>query len=131
MAHHRIKTCIQAKPCRSSGNLLLLHVLIPFLAATIVGGVLYSPALAGGFIFDDEALPFRHGIQNAPLLAWVAGVRPVLMFSYWLNYGLSGENPYTYHVLNLLIHTFNTGLVFVVLLRLLSLAGSQVKQGYT
>src|SRR5437763_7111285 len=130
MARRRIRMCMHAKACGWSGNPLLIQILAPFLAATIVAGILYSPALAGGFIFDDNTLLFRHGIENAPLAAWTAGVRPVLMFTYWLNYYLSGENPYGYHVLNLLIHAFNAGLVFVVLLRLLSLAGWQSKRGY-
>src|ERR1035438_1010755 len=45
------------------------------------------------------------------------------MFSYWLNFGISGLDPYGYHIVNLLIHATNTGLVYVVLFRLLALAG--------
>jgi hypothetical protein len=92
------------------------------LAAVMVGAALYSSALHGRFIFDDDALPFRQGLQNAPLRAWVTGVRPFLMFSYWVNYRISGSDPYSYHVVNLLIHAANTSLVFVVLVRLLALA---------
>jgi tetratricopeptide (TPR) repeat protein len=98
-------------------------VLIAILVATIIGGVLYSPALNGRFVFDDEALPFRQGIQNGSFHAWVTGVRPLLMFSYWLNYRASAEDPFGFHALNLLIHCINAGLVFAVLFRLLSLAG--------
>ena len=93
------------------------------LAAAVIGGLLYAPALHGKFIFDDNALPFRQGIRNAELGAWVSGVRPVLMFTYWANYNLSGWNPYGYHLLNLLIHVTNACLVFVVLFHLLGLAG--------
>jgi hypothetical protein len=104
------------------GVLFSWRVVWLVLAALIVGASLYSSALHGRFIFDDDALPFRQGIRSASLRVWLAGVRPFLMFSYWLNYRISGSDPYSYHVFNLLIHAVNTGLVFVVLLRLLALA---------
>jgi hypothetical protein len=88
----------------------------------MVGAALHSSALHGRFIFDDDALPFRQGLQNASLRAWVAGVRPLLMLSYWVNYRISGSDPYSYHVFNVLIHVANTSLVFVVLVRLFALA---------
>jgi hypothetical protein len=100
------------------------------LAATVVGSALYSPALHGGFVFDDDTLPFRTGIHDASLGAWITGVRPFLMFSYWLNYVISGKDTYGYHVLNLVIHAINTGLVFIVLLRLLSLSGWRRSKAY-
>jgi hypothetical protein len=61
--------------------------------------VLYWPALHGQFIFDDLSLPF-----SGPLSAWVSEVRPVLMFSYWLNYRFWGIGPDSYHLTNVLIH---------------------------
>lgn len=45
------------------------------------------------------------------------------MFSYWLNYRLWGMSPFTYHLVNLIIHSVNTALVFLVLRRLLAWAG--------
>jgi protein O-mannosyl-transferase len=86
---------------------------------------LYSPALNGHFIFDDLALPFCKPIRHAALSAWISnsGVRPVLMMSYWLNYRISGDRPFSYHFVNLVIHFVNTALVFLVLLRILQSAG--------
>ena len=84
---------------------------------------LYWPALHGHFVFDDLSLPFCQVIRDGPLWEWVTGVRPVLMFSYWLNYHFFGEGPFSYHFVNLLIHAANTGLVFLVLSRLLTKAG--------
>ncbi len=51
---------------------------------------LYSRALHGHFIFDDLTLPYANSAGYGPLSTWlsVTGVRPVLMFSYWLNYVL-------------------------------------------
>jgi protein O-mannosyl-transferase len=124
------QTCTRTKPHTWDRDLLLSHVLWLVLAATVVGAALYSPALHGRFVFDDDTLPFRTGIHDASLGAWLTGVRPFLMFSYWVNYRISGEDPYGYHVLNLLIHAINTSLVFMVLLRLLSLAGWCRSKGY-
>src|SRR5260370_41194533 len=120
------QTYTQTKPHK----LLLFQVLWLVLAATVVGAALYSPTLHGGFVFDDETLSFRTGIHDASLGAWLTGVRPFLMFSYWVNYGISGKDPYSYHVLNIVIHAINTSLVFMVLLRLLSLAGWCRSKGY-
>lgn len=44
------------------------------------------------------------------------------MFSYWVNYHFWGIAPFGFHFANLLIHFVNTGLVFLVLLRLLTWA---------
>jgi Tfp pilus assembly protein PilF len=83
---------------------------------------LYWPALHGKFVFDDLSLPFCRTPRFDNLSNWISGQRPVLMFSYWLNYRLWGEEQFSYHFVNLLIHAANTGLVFLVLLRLLTRA---------
>jgi len=101
-----------------------------FLGAILVGSLLYSPALHGRFVFDDDTLPFRQGIRNGSLAAWVTGVRPVLMFTYWVNYNLSGENPYSYHFLNLFIHAANSFLVFLILIHVLALGGWPERKRY-
>src|SRR5260370_35052300 len=120
----------QTDPHSWGRDLLLSRVLWVGRAEMVVRAAVSSPVLSGGFVFDDDALPFRTGAHDASLWAWLTGVRPFLMFSYWWNYRISGEDPYSYHVLNLLIHAINTTLVFVVLLRLLSLAGWFRSKGY-
>jgi tetratricopeptide (TPR) repeat protein len=82
----------------------------------------YGPALHGQFVFDDLSLPFSKITRDEPLSAWVSGVRPVLMFSYWVNYRLWGLDTFSFHFTNLFIHFVNTGLVFLVLMRLLASA---------
>jgi protein O-mannosyl-transferase len=83
----------------------------------------YWPALHGRFVFDDLSLPFNKVIRNEPLSGWISGTRPVLMFSYWVNYWFWGIAPFSYHFVNLVIHFVNAGLVFLVLFRLLTTAG--------
>jgi hypothetical protein len=85
--------------------------------------VLYSPGFHGQFVFDDAGLPFHRTMREEPLSIWVAGVRPVLMASYWFNMRVWGDNPASYHVMNALIHGVNAVLVFLILARLLRLAG--------
>jgi len=90
-------------------------------AAFAIGLHLYSPALGSPFVFDDFSLPVGAPPQN--LLPLLKGLRPFLMFTYWLNATGSGNSPLGYHLSNLLIHAVNTSLVFLVLNRLLELSG--------
>jgi protein O-mannosyl-transferase len=98
-----------------------LAAVVTFVAFA-VGLDLYSPALHAPFVFDDFFLPYQREFPQ-DLLAWVSGVRPFLMLTYWLNARMSGDSPLGYHLLNLIIHAVNTGLVFLVLSRLLALSG--------
>ncbi|MFB3779210.1 MAG: tetratricopeptide repeat protein [Bryobacteraceae bacterium] len=93
-----------------------------------LGAVLlvYQPALNGPFVFDDQYLPFfspRYAEQS--LIMATKGVRPFLMFSFWVNNRLAGIEPFTYHLWNVLLHFANSLLVFFITRRLLALAGSQ------
>jgi tetratricopeptide (TPR) repeat protein len=91
-------------------------------AALLAGLCVYAPALRGPFVFDDFGLP-QARMAAEPLRAWLAGVRPVLMFTYWLNHTVLGDAPSGYHAVNLLIHVVNTSLVFLILVRLLTMTG--------
>jgi hypothetical protein len=89
----------------------------------VLAASLYGPALHGAFVFDDLGLPFQLTLAEKSLASWLSGVRPVLMFSYWLNFNFSGANPFAYHLLNVLIHAVNTAVVFEILACILELAG--------
>jgi hypothetical protein len=96
---------------------------LAYFAVLLIAAVLYRPALHSPFIFDDTHLPFDTTSAPRPLSVWLSGVRPVLMFSYWVNYRLGGGDPFGYHLVNLLIHVANAVLVYFVILRVLSMAG--------
>ena len=104
-------------------SLPLTWLLGGILAAIIAGVLVYGPAVDGPFVFDDNVLPFAQIGSVDPLSHWITGVRPILMFTYWVNHRTSGADPFGYHALNILIHVANTSMVFAMLLRLLSLAG--------
>lgn len=74
-------------------------------------------------MFDDLSLPFSQLARYQPLSRWISGVRPVLMLSYWLNDRCCGSDPFSYHLANLLIHSLNAGLVYLVMRRLLLMSG--------
>ena len=88
-------------------------------AALLAAWWAYSPALNGAFLFDDTVLLFALPDIVAPFRIWVHSVRPVLMASYWVNARLSGDDPFSYHVVSLAIHLAAAALVFLIVRRLL------------
>src|SRR6476659_6532397 len=65
----------------------------------------YGPALNGAFVLDDRYLPFMDpAIAQASIKGWVLGLRPLLSFSYWLNYQSSETESYAYHLTNVFLH---------------------------
>ncbi len=82
----------------------------------------YAPALHGEFLFDDYVFPFALPNASAGLGAWLGNVRPVLYFTYWINARISADDPFSFHVVNVLIHFLAAGLIFFILRRLLEWA---------
>lgn len=94
-----------------------------FAAALILTSLVYLPSLNGPIIFDDFHLPFSDpNAARMPARFWIGGVRPLLMATYWLNYAISGTATFSYHAVNLLLHSVSAVIVFFVLRRLLKLA---------
>ena len=78
-------------------------------AALVAALVIYGPALNGPFLLDDTYLPYRLAqYVHAPFLAWIKGLRPLLMASFWVNFHFSGEDTYSYHLFNVLLHVANS-----------------------
>jgi tetratricopeptide (TPR) repeat protein len=110
-------------PQRPRTGIRAWHVLAGAAAVLAAVFAIYGPALNGPFVFDDRYLPFMNpNDADAPLRSWL-GVRPLLMFTYWVNYKISGLEPYSYHVVNAIFHALNSVLMFFVIRRLLELAG--------
>src|ERR1035441_2790519 len=49
----------------------------------------YGPTMHTPFLFDDVGQQFALSFASAPLAKWIGPVRPVLMFSYWVNTRIS------------------------------------------
>jgi len=93
-------------------------------AAFLAVCVVYWPAVDGPFVFDDLYLPFTAPeMAGAPLTHWVDGLRPLLMFSFWVNHTLSGMQSFSYHFLNLLLHLATGVFAFLIVRKFLDRGG--------
>src|SRR5213592_2311412 len=99
-----------------------------FVALLAIGiGLAYSGSLGVGFYFDATAgitnNPAIRSLRNIPSFftdpyaIWSehtqVDVRPVLLITYAVNYAISGLQPWSYHVLNLILHFIAAVLVFL------------------
>jgi len=104
---------------------------ILFAAALALTFIVYAPSLNGDFVFDDRTLPMMR--PNAAKLSlrhgWL-GARPLLMFTYWLNYKSSGLDPAPYHAVNLVLHAACAVLVFFIARRILQWAGIGARERF-
>lgn len=105
------------------------YVVAAIFGALVVVCLAYGPALRGPFVFDDPYLPFTaQEMANAGLLRWIGGVRPFLMFTFWLNFRLSEMQPYSYHLVNVLLHFLTGVCAWLIVRKLLEKAG---ERGFT
>ena len=89
------------------GSLILLTVFV------------YWNSLGNDFVFDDQVLTENPNLLKIHTLSDAAGAglgwRPLLFFTYGLNYYWFGLNPYSYHAVNLLLHIINVVLVYFII----------------
>ncbi len=100
--------------------------ILPFLLVALVVITAYSSSMKGAFLFDDlcavvdnnsihSLWPLSHsmwGPQDSP----TAG-RPLVNFSFALNYAIGELNVFSYHLLNVLLHLCNTVVLFALIWR--------------
>jgi len=91
------------------------------LAALVIA--VYANSVAGTFVFDDiGAIVENRSIRDLSQIGTVLGGatmatvvdRPLLNLSLAVNYAIGGPDPWSYHVVNILIQAVNTLLLFVV-----------------
>ncbi len=99
-------------PARRTGARWWIYALAGA-AAVYLAFQIYAPALGGPFVFDDTFQPYHTPDFSNHLGAWIHGVRPLLMLSYWLNYQVS-QAPGPFHATNVLIHLLNSALIFLI-----------------
>jgi protein O-mannosyl-transferase len=84
---------------------------------------IYWPAIHGPFLLDDSGMPYTAGGMDPALRAWVNGLRPLLMLSFWLNYQSAGNaDTFGYHLVNIVLHVLNGGLIFLAVRKVLDWA---------
>jgi protein O-mannosyl-transferase len=88
-------------------------------AATIV---VYSPALRGGFLGDDELLITNNSLVRSPdglrqiwFTSSAVDYWPLTNTSFWLEWRVWGLNPTGYHVTNLILHLVSMLLLWAIL----------------
>jgi tetratricopeptide (TPR) repeat protein len=106
------------------------HPLFAFAAFLLAGLIVYSPALHGDFIWDDEYLVGQNPFYKSPIFAlevfrhylffesFSIYYRPVQNLSYMLDYWLWRGNPFGYHLTNICLHALSGFLLYRVLRRI-------------
>lgn len=103
-----------------------------FVLALLLTIIVYWPGLSGGWLFDDYPnILSNHAVQPTKLdfRAFVRAAlsspasefkRPLASLSFVINFAISGLNPWSWKIANLVIHLLN-GILMLVLSRLLLL----------
>lgn len=97
-----------------------------FLVLAFLACLVYLPACRADFIWDDD----QYVIENATLRS-AEGLKqiwfhpaatpqyyPLVFTCFWVEYHLWGLSPAGYHLINVILHGLNSGLLFLVLRRL-------------
>lgn len=128
----KMKDCEKGEPIKGAKNSFLDYkaavYFIPILVSTITL-LVYLPALRNGFVNSDDNLyvyenPFIRYIDIG-FLRWSFGAiiaslwHPLTLFSLALDYAIWGLNPFGYHLTNIVLHTANTFLVFLLVVQLI------------
>lgn len=97
-----------------------------FVCSLVLAFFSYRPGLYGGFLFDDtinivENLALKiylFDLASLKLAAFSMGDgisgRPISMLSFALNYYLAGPAPYSFKLINLVIHLLNGLCIFIL-----------------
>lgn len=100
-----------------------------FVLCFVLSGVLlYRDNLTNAFVFDDIHLILNNALVYNPHNFWqiftshywpdAGPYRPLPIASFALTYRLFGDTPLPYHVFNDLLHGLNSGLLFLLTLRI-------------
>src|SRR3989304_9253760 len=114
---------------RSSFSTKTTRILLPILVS-LVSFLAYLNTLHHQFVFDD----FRVITNNPYIKDWkyfptlfnhdyfkISGelsYRPLVTLSYFIDYAIWHLNPFGFHLTNLIIHTLNTFIVYLLLFKI-------------
>jgi len=118
-----------ARACPASPASFTSPVALAALALAVLVAASYFPATRAGFVWDDVVLTGAKPLQSASglwqiwfdprsLSDYEGHYWPILYTTFWLENRLWGTDPLGYHVVNLLLHTGVTLLLWRLLRRL-------------
>ncbi|MBI3932180.1 MAG: tetratricopeptide repeat protein [Acidobacteria bacterium] len=84
------------------------------LGAALLAALAYLPSLWGGFLYDDQHTVLdNRAIQEGGLGTVLRSdpARPVLSLTWALNFAVSGREPWSYHLVNVLVHAATAALL--------------------
>ncbi len=81
---------------------------------TTLGFILYARCINNAFLSDDYDSLYRIIIEKR--IIYREFFRPIIDISFYLNYMLSGLDPGSYYVFNIMIHVFNTYMIYRLVL---------------
>lgn len=100
--------------------------LFPPLLLLIAVAAAYATSFAGAFQFDD----YNVIVNNPVVHSWPAlfadltrGIRPLLKFTYTLNWTLGSGTPWPFHLFNVAVHGANALFVYTLCKRVISGSG--------
>ncbi|MDX1913758.1 MAG: tetratricopeptide repeat protein [Saprospiraceae bacterium] len=98
---------------------------LPPLVLALAAITVYAASVSNDFVFfdDDKAILYNTALQNPSIGKFFSGQNlgmyaPLSWMAYWVGHGISGKEAWGYHLLGLLLHALNAGLVFLFLKRL-------------
>ena len=113
-------------------GLSFLTILLALSCIGVLTFGVYFQTLFHGFVFDDKEIilenPRLSGPDQIPRIFttnyWgdrinLGMYRPLLIFSFAVNSWISGKEAFSFHLANVLIHTANSMLVFILLWKIL------------
>lgn len=105
-------------------------------AVAALGFLAFVNSLWNGFALDDVSIieenpAIRHLSNLRAIFAagyWPTGAqdklyRPLVILSYAVNHAVAGVAPFTYHLINVLLHAGNSALVYLLFVALFSVRG--------
>src|SRR3989338_7757020 len=110
-----------------SGNPDIVKHLLPILLILIISIAIYSNTLKNGFVYYDEFTIVNNTlIKNFSNISKLftkeyfttsaeMSYRPVVTFTYFIDYSLYGIKPWGYHLTNLILHAMNGVILYIFL----------------
>ena len=91
-------------------------------SAALLAAILYLNALSNPFVYDDHRMVVENtGIQDLAdlrAIVFLEPTRPLINFSYAVDYAIWGLNPFGFHLTNVLLHVLNVVLLFQLAVRM-------------